>query len=71
MEHNVKIAVSKSPAEGGIIACKVIPIKNKILRKVMGDIDRMTIIIPGDTVKDITISEVKEGGGLNGYGNSR
>jgi aspartate carbamoyltransferase regulatory subunit len=63
MKHHVQINVSKSPSDGGIIACKVIPIKNRYLRKLIGDVDRITVIIPGDTVNDITIREVKEGGG--------
>jgi hypothetical protein len=67
MKHQVQVNVSKSPIDGGIIACMVVPIKNRYLRKLIGDVDRMTVIIPGDTVNDITIREVKErGGGGNG-----
>lgn len=62
MEHSVKISVSKSPSKDGIIACKVVPIKNRFLRKLLGDVDRMTVLIPGDTVQDITICEVKPKG---------
>jgi aspartate carbamoyltransferase regulatory subunit len=70
MKHQVQVSVSKSPSDGGIIACRVIPIKNRFLRKLIGDVDRMTVIIPGDTVNDITIREVKERGGGNGSKNT-
>ncbi len=63
MKHSVKISVSKSPSQDGIIACRVVPIKNRFLRRILGDVDRMTVLIPGDTVKDITICEVKQKGG--------
>lgn len=60
MTHNLKISVSNSPLDGGIVSLKVIPIKNPLLRKLIGNVDRMTVIIPGDTVQNITISEIKE-----------
>lgn len=60
MEHNVQISVSKNPSNNGILSCRVIPIKNQILRAIIGDVDKMTVIILGDTVKNITISEIKE-----------
>lgn len=64
MVHDVTVNVSKN-CTNGIIACKVIPIKNRFLRKLLGDIDTMTVIIPGDTVRDITIAEIQENIGGN------
>ena len=65
MVHEVTVNVSKN-ANNGIIACKVIPIKNRYLRKILGDIDKATLIIPGDSVRNITIKEItqEDEGGL-------
>ena len=59
MKHEVTVNVSKN-VNNGIIACKVIPLKNRYLRKLLGDVDKMTVIIPGDTVRNITIKEIIE-----------
>lgn len=62
MKHTLKISVSKEPASGGIVSCRRISVRERILRFLMGDKQRLTIIVPGDSVEELAISEVKEGG---------
>lgn len=62
MKHNLKISVSKKPKDGGIIACKSITIREKLLTRLMGSKQKVMVLIPGNTVDTVSITEVKEGG---------
>ena len=64
MQHDVTINLGK-PKSDGIVACKVVPAKGKILKRVLAE-NKVTVIIPGDSVRNITIKEIKEGGIPNG-----
>ena len=68
MTHNLKIKVAKeNTPEVGIVACKKKKVRRGLLKKLFGaERDKVTIIIPGDTVRNVTICEVddeKEKGG--------
>ncbi len=62
MTHRLKISVSKEPQEGGILACRSVTIRERFLRFLFGQKQRLTILVPGDSVDTIAISEVPEGG---------
>lgn len=62
MKHNLKISVSKKPKADGIVACCTIGVREKILRFLFGTKQKITILVPGDTVEEIAICEFKEGG---------
>ena len=62
MEHTLRISVSKEPASGGIVSCRHISVRERFLRFLLGDKQRLTVIVPGDSVRELAISEVKEGG---------
>lgn len=64
MRHNLKVSVRKSPASEGVVQCKRVCIREKILQLLFGDVRNMTIIIPGNTVDAMYISEVPGGGAL-------
>lgn len=59
MNHKLEISVSKGMKDG-IVSCKKVSIREKILRKLLGPIRRLTILVSGDTVEEVTIIE-KEG----------
>lgn len=61
MKHNLKISVSKEAKYGGIVSCRNITIRERFLRFFFGDKQKMTILVPGDTVQELSICEVKEG----------
>ena len=50
MEHTLKISVSKGPAQGGIVSCRSISVRERFLRFLLGDKQRLVVIVPGDSV---------------------
>lgn len=66
MEHTLKISVSKEPAEGGIVSCRNVSVRERLVRFLLGDKRRLTIIVPGDSVRELAINEVMEGGEVHG-----
>lgn len=62
MKHKLKISVSKEPRTGGIITCRNISIRERMLRFLMGDKRRVTVLIPGDSVGEIAICASEKGG---------
>ncbi len=70
MKHKLKISVSKEPQTGGIVTCRNLTIRERLLRLLFGDKRRVTVLIPGDSVGEIAICETKKGGDTNGQGES-
>ena len=66
MKHSLKISVSKKPQTGGIISCKNVTVRERFMKLLFGDKRRITVLIPGDSVGEISICETKEGGTENG-----
>jgi len=62
MKHNLTISVSKDPRKGGIVQCKKISIREKLLTKLLGRKQKIMILIPGNSVSAVSITEVEEGG---------
>lgn len=62
MKHNLKISVSKKPKSGGIVACRNVSIRERVLRFLLGNTQRLTILIPGDSVESLSIKELSDGG---------
>lgn len=66
MEHTLKISVAKKPASGGIVSCRSISVRERFLRFLFGEKQRLTVIVPGDSVRELAVSEVMEGGNVHG-----
>jgi len=62
MKHNLKISVSKMPQTGGIVTCRNVTVRERLLRFLLGDKQRVTILIPGDSVEELAICETEKGG---------
>ena len=60
MVHNLKICVSPGKA-AGIASIRCISVRERLLRFLFGSKQKLTIIVPGDSVKELAISNVKEG----------
>ncbi len=60
MKHTLKISVSKEPQGGGIVGCRNVTVRERLLRLLLGDKRRLTVIVPGDSVRALSI--VEEGG---------
>ncbi|WP_026499255.1 hypothetical protein [Butyrivibrio sp. WCD2001] len=68
MKHKLRISVSKEPQTAGIITCKNIAIRERLLSLLFGDKRKVTVLIPGENVGEIEICETKKGGDDNGQG---
>ena len=67
MKHTLKIGLGKSrPPDGGIVRCRRVAVRERILRFLLGEKRRLTILVPGDSVQSLSITELQEGGVLNG-----
>lgn len=62
MKHNLKISVSKAPQTGGVVTCRSVGIRERFLRFLFGSKQRITILIPGDSVDEVSICETGKGG---------
>ena len=63
VKHNLKISVSKEPKQDGIVACKQMNPKDRKFKSMLNGMSGVMIIVPGNSVQDITISEVDSKGG--------
>lgn len=59
MKHKLKISVSKTPKDG-VVSCKKVKVREKLMTKLFGPIRTITILVPGETVNEIAIEEKKE-----------
>ena len=62
MKHNLKISVSNSPQTGGVVRCRNVSLREKLLTLLLGRKERMMILIPGNSVAELSIVETPEGG---------
>lgn len=61
MKHNLQIRVSKTPKNGGIVSCRSISVRERLLRFLLGNPTKLTIVVPGDSVESLLINEVTGG----------
>ncbi len=62
MKHNLTINVSKKPKTSGIVKFRNVTIRERFLRLLFGDKQQITIVVPGNSVSEVAIKEIKEGG---------
>jgi len=60
MGHTLKIGLSREPPNGEIVSCRRVDLRERMLRLLLGEKRRLTILIPGDSVR--TLSIIEEGG---------
>lgn len=57
MKHKLKVSVSKEPKTCGIAAVRRVSVRERLLRLLLVEIHRVVVLIPGDKVDEIAISE--------------
>ncbi len=62
MKHKLNICVSKEPQTGGVVACRNLSLREKLLTRLFGKQEKVMVLIPGNTVESLSIREVPEGG---------
>ena len=64
MKHNLNISVSKKPPEDGIVHCRNVSLREKLLTRLLGRREKVMILVPGNSVESVCIIEVPEGGAV-------
>ena len=62
MKHNLRISVSKEPQRDGIVQCRNISIREKLLTWLLGRKEKVMILVPGNSVDTVSIVNLAEGG---------
>jgi hypothetical protein len=65
MKHYLKISVSNKPQSGGIVKCRNVSMRDWVLRALLGEKQRLMILIPGDSVESLSINEIDRRGGTD------
>ena len=55
--QTLKIKVSKQKVNGGTLTCRRVTVREKLLRFLFGTPIKLTVLVPGDTVSEVTINE--------------
>ena len=63
MNRGLKISVTKAPRTDGLLACRNVPLREKLSPRLSGPPRRLMVLVPGDSVDTISITEVAGGGG--------
>ena len=63
MKQNLSIRFAKKPQPSGILSVRNITLRERIVRLLLGTPQKLTIIVPGNSVESVDIHEVTEGGG--------
>ncbi|MDD5703036.1 MAG: hypothetical protein PHU23_13415 [Dehalococcoidales bacterium] len=61
IRHTLKISIAKELPDSGIVSWRHVTIWERLFKKIFGDKRWLTVIVPGDSVKEMSI--VEEGGG--------
>lgn len=62
MKQRVSISVSAAKGGGHLAAVRSVSVRERILRFLLGGKEKVTIIVPGDSVEELAIREINEGG---------
>lgn len=60
VEHTLRIKVSKEKSNGGVLACRRVTVREKLLRFLLGSPVKLTALVPGDSVVEVAIKEVTD-----------
>lgn len=60
MKQGLKISVSKTPRTDGLVACRGFTLREKLLMRLLGPPRKMMVLVPGDGVEEVTITELKK-----------
>ena len=62
MKHDLKISIRREPPGGGIVRCRTVTLRDRLQDRLLGKNPRVTLIVPGDNVERVSITELPEGG---------
>ena len=59
------IRISKQKINGGTLTCRRVTVREKLLRLLLGTPIKLTVLVPGEAVSEVTISEGGKDDGHN------
>lgn len=62
MKHTLQIRVSKQPVNSGAVSIRNVSVRERLMRFLLGDKVKLTVIVPGSSVEELSIQEIAEGG---------
>lgn len=62
MKERLSISVSAAKGGGHIATVRSVSVRERVLRFLLGGKEKVTIIVPGDSVEELAIRELNEGG---------
>ena len=62
MKNDLKICVSKKPRSDGVVNCRSVTLRDRLLTRLFGAKHKVLVLIPGDDVSTVSITSVVEGG---------
>ena len=63
MSRGLTISVSRTLRTDGTLAYRGITLREKLLASLLGPPRKLMVLVPGDNVDSISVTEVLEGGG--------
>lgn len=61
IQHRLKLHIAKGiPEDPGVVATKIVPIRERLLRFFLGTRRQVTLVVPGDSVRQIDITETED-----------
>lgn len=64
MRHKVCIRVLDKPGSGGVVACRTVSLREKLLTLLLGPKQKVMVLVPGNSVESIAITELPNGGAV-------
>lgn len=61
MQHILKVSIGKDNSSSGIVSCRKVNLRDRLLNRLLGQSRRIMVIVPGNSVKTLAIQEVAEG----------
>ncbi|NLI93477.1 MAG: hypothetical protein GX434_15220 [Peptococcaceae bacterium] len=62
MKHELKISIRRAPFEGSVVKNQTVTLRERLLKRMFGEKHRVMVIVPGDSVERVSISELPEEG---------
>ncbi|MBB3025642.1 hypothetical protein [Trueperella pyogenes] len=61
IQHRLKLHIAKDiPEDPGVVATKIVSIRERLWRFLLGKRRQVTLVVPGDSVRQIDITETED-----------
>ena len=61
MHHSLRLSLGRQPKDG-VVALRQITARERVMRFLFGKPKRVLVLVPGDTVQELAITDIEEGG---------